>query len=116
MADVISVLVVLVFIVIVFRKRLSLLFGDRTKKDEAPVKEPDGNKQPAVRDRDGDVYIRVVAVDTNAYLKTDDIASIIEIQIHDALRSIYTDYVGSFAGLDVLDIHGIVLILIRWTT
>lgn len=115
MADIISVLVVLVFVVIVFRKRLAPLFKGRKQEEKAETVEASAAPVPADQ-AEGCEYVQVFAVDTGNYLSMQDLSHAVETEFHDLLSRIYNDYVGSFVGLDVITVNGIMVFLIRWHT
>lgn len=116
MADIISVLVVLVFVVIVFRKRLALLFRGRIKPEEVKETETAAVDVGTLKKAEGCVYVHVFAIDTGNYLSIHDLADAIETNLCDRLAKIYTKYVGSYVGLDVITLNGILVFLLRWHT
>ena len=119
MADIISVIVVVAFLVIVFRKRLSPLFKGRKQEEKAKTAAATVTVE-AVPDLDPfnekNVYVHVFAIDRSRYLSMHDLSDAIETNLYDRLAKIYNDYVGSFVGLDVITDNGIMVFLIRWHT
>lgn len=117
MADIISVLVVLVFVLIVFRKRLASLFGISKQKEKADaLKETAASESIPVQEDVKNVYVNVCAVDTSIYSSMHDLSHTVETELHNQLESIYNDYIGSFVGLDVINVNGMLVFLIRWHT
>lgn len=117
MADIISVLVVLVFAVIVFRKRLAPLFKGRKAQEEVQAAEVQAADVPDLPQKAEDnVYVHVFAVDTGNYSSMHDLSDAIETNLYDRLAKIYNNHVGSFVGLDVITVNGVMVFLIRWHT
>ena len=117
MADIISVLVVLVFVLIVFRKRLASLFGISKQKEKAEaLKETAASESIPLQEDVENVYVNVCAVDTNNFLSMKDLSHTVETELHNQLDWIYNNHHGSFVGLDVINVNGILVFLIRWHT
>lgn len=117
MADIISVLVVLVFVVIVFRKRLAALFRGRTNSDKASVDESASSDDDALPDKaKGSVYINVFAVNAGEFLNVETLSDSIDAKLHKELDLIYRTYAGDFIGIDVVTEGDLMLFLIRWHT
>ena len=117
MADIISILVVLVFVVIVFRKRLAALFRGRTNSDKASVDESASSDDDALPDKEkGNVYINVFAVNAGEFLNVETLSDSIDAKLHKVLDLIYRTYAGDFIGIDVVTEGDLMLFLIRWHT
>ena len=116
MADIISVLVVLVFVVIVFRKRLAPLFRGRKHEalETSEVTAAEGSEP--VQNDVKNVYVNVCAIDMSRYFSMHDLSDAIENALHEQMDWIYINYVGSFVGLDVITVNTILIFLIRWHT
>ena len=117
MSDIISILVVLVFVVIVFRKRLVLLFRGRTDSDKASVVEAASSDDDALSDKEkGNVYINVFAFNAGEFLNVETLSDSIDAKLHKELDLIYRTYAGNFIGIDVVTEGDLMLFLIRWHT
>lgn len=117
MGNVISVIVVLGFAVIVFRKRLAPIFKNGTKTDKAENVEAASSDNAALPDKvSSNVYINVFCINAGEYLNVDGISAAIEVKLHRELELIYNKYVGEFIGIDVVAEGDLLLFLIRWHT
>lgn len=117
MENVISVIVVLVFAGIVFRKRIVPFFKNRTKTEKAGIVESSSSDAAALPDKEtGNVYINVFGIDAGAYLNAETLGEAIDAKMHKQLDWIYNTYLGSFTGIDVVTEGDLLLFLIRWHT
>lgn len=116
MADIISVLVVLVFVLIVFRKRLAPLFRGRKHEESEAPEEKDGEETGPVHDYKGNVYVNVCAIDTSIYSSMHDLSHAIEDLLFGQMDWIYNNYIGGFVGLDYITVDTKLIFLIRWHT
>lgn len=116
MADIISVLVVLVFVLIVFRKRLAPLFRGRKHEALEASEATAAEGSEPVRDDVKNVYVNVCAIDTSIYSSMHDLSNAIEDFLYEQMDRIYINYVGSFVGLDVITVNTRLVFLIRWHT
>lgn len=116
MENIISVLVVIVFLVIVFRKRLAPLIRGRKKPEQEDIVESVSCDGIAHRDK-VKVYFSVFAINAGAYLDADSLSEAIDLRLHKALSAIYSKYVDcEFSDLDVVINGDLLLFLIRWHT
>ena len=119
MGNVVSIIVVTVFLVIVFRKRLAPLFKGRKQEEKAETAAAAFTAETVPGPdpfNERNVYVHVFAIDSSRYSSMHDLSDAIETNLYDRLAKIYNDYVGSFAGLDVITVNGIMVFLIRWHT
>lgn len=117
MENVISVIVVLVFAGIVFRKRLAPFFKNRSKKDTEEIVETASGDDTVSPDKEiNHVYINVFGIDAGAYLNAETLADAIDAKLRKHLDNIYNTYLGSFIDYDIIINGDLLLFLIRWRT
>lgn len=117
MADIISVIVVIAFLVIVFRKRLSpLLRGRKPQKNAEAVADTAVSVSEPVHKDTENIYVHVFAIDTSRYSSMHDLSDAIESKSYECLAKIYNDYGGRFVALDVITLNCELIFLIRWHT
>lgn len=114
MDNVISVIVVLVFVGIVFRKRLAPLIRGRKNPDKSENDIPAGDTN--VTAGKDNVYFKVIGFDVGAYLDAKTLSEAIDAKLHKELDLIYRSYVGSFIGIDYIMEGDMLLFLIKWQT
>lgn len=117
MQDVISWIVVLVFVGVLFRKRLAPFFRGRKKPEKQVAVENASGDASALQDKEVDnVYVNVFAIDAGAYLNADALSDAIDARLHKQLDWIYRTYLGKFISLDVVTEGDLLLFLISWHT
>lgn len=117
-ADIISLVVVVVFVLIVYRKRLAPLFrGNKQQEKNEAVAEMPADTSGQIRKEEGCIYIHVYSIDTFKYASMSALSEAIETNLYDRLGRIYNDYAGRFVGVDCIRVdQGILLFLISWHT
>lgn len=117
MGNVISVIVVLVFVGIVFRKRLAPFIKNRTKTEKAEIVEAASSDGAPLPDKKADnVYIHAFCIDTGAYPNVETLSDVIDNKLYIELDLIYRTRVGEFTSLDVKICGDLLIFLISWHT
>lgn len=110
MNDFISVIVMIVFIVIVFRKRIVPFFKGKKKPDKiqsAAVSDSE-TSVPALHE----VSFHVVAFDVTKFSGLDQLSEVISVKLERELINISKK--GQVIGVDAVPMSRILLFLIRW--
>lgn len=110
MNDVVSVIVVIAFIVIVFRKRIAPFFKGKKKPDKigsSSVPESEASVSAL-----HEISYRVVVFDVVNYNTDDLLSDVITRQLEKELSYIRTK--GQVLGLDVFTMGRLLIFLIRW--
>lgn len=114
MKDVVSLIVVVAFLVVVFRKRIVPLFKglQKSKKVEtAAIQKPDVDDPPSV---DSDcVFYDVLAFDLSTYGNNlNDLCE--DISLHLQKKMDFVRHKGKVLGVDCIPVSRTLVFLIRW--